>query len=160
MWTVIIFHWVGLSGSSDVSHSYLFANKIILFILCCIILYNSSEMLHKHSSESKSLALYFLLFLLFFQLLLFNPLLHPLLSNSPLHFIFSHSSRPSQVKKYIFSSNIHLSFLLPSIVQALFPAFCFTNPLSPSRLSPLLSLPWKLVLQISSLAVHDGSCVA
>lgn len=140
----IVFHWVGFISSSDASH---FFNVICLLIrlycsfyvaaFCAIVLKCCTNicLITKHH------------FTLYYQLSSFRlPAARPrslsplLLSNSFLHFIFSCSSRPpwSQVP---LPPNIHLFFLLPS-TPCFLPAFRFCNPLSPTLLSLLLSLPW------------------
>lgn len=141
MWSVIIFFWVGFSGSSDLSPSYLFANKIRLFILCCIIVCNHSKPCTNIPSGSISLA-FSLPFLLFFWLTAINPA-SP--SSPPLsfhlHFIFPPSSHPSQ-------SQVHFlpwknpSLLPPPLYCPCSLPFSFSNPPSPSLLSPLFSWPW------------------
>lgn len=120
MWSVIIFFWVGFSGSSDLSPSYLFANKIRLFILCCIIVCNHFKSCTNIPSGSISLA-FSLPFLLFSDSLLLIPLLHSPLPSPliPSSFHLSSFLSPFTIPSAFSPLKILLSFLLPSIVHVL-----------------------------------------
>lgn len=144
------------------SFSGLFANRIILCILCCIIWNKvvqkccTSTLLKTNNHLLSTFCLYFWL-----------PAVQPtspsslLLSNSGLHFTFSRSCRPSQSHVH-FSSNIHLVFLFLCFLPASLIHYLQVFPPSPfiamiiSSPDKLTGFAWQL---LCCLTHHDRECV-
>lgn len=116
-----VFYWVGFISSCDVSHflhSYSFVNTIILFIICCIVLYKCSEILQ--ILLRTNLHLFCTLCVSFSSDFLLLSLLPQPLSSSLIHVYISSFLAPLVLHepKFPFPSNIHLFFLLPSTSRA------------------------------------------
>ena len=119
----IIFQWVGFIISNDVRHFYI--------VICLLMRSNCSIDVLKVAlrMRTKHFPLYFLLVSFFFWL------------PAALHFILSCFSRPpwSQIS---YSSHPISSSSSPLHYACFLPASRSSNPLSPTLLSLLLSLPW------------------